>query len=162
MEIVKCIIKNKTLHPLESVKIRDFCSVHKEGTYIEMKLSEWESGRSENASRYFHKLRDRYAVGLLYEREYAKVELKYKYGDWIEYNEGFEPPEWPGEFVEIYGKIIFMKSTTAYTNKEMGILIEGTVAACIDNGIRIDDLIAEYSERLVGELARKSTAWKGK
>ena len=147
MEIVKCIVKNKALHPLEPVKIRDFCALYQEGTYIEMKLSEWESGRSENASRYFHKLRDRYAAGLGYSREWGKVELKYAWGESVEYDEEFEPPEWPGEFVEIYGKIIFLKSTTAYRKREMGVLIEGTIKVCQENSIYIDDLIAEYGEK---------------
>lgn len=150
MEIIKCIVKNKGLHPLEPVKIQDFCALHPDGTHIEMKLSEWESGRSENASRYFHKLRDRYAAGLGYSREWAKVELKYAFGESVDYDEEFEPPEWPGEFAEIYGKIIFLKSTAAYKKREMGVLIEGTIKACNDNGIYIDDLIAEYGERKRG------------
>jgi len=147
MTIVKCIIKNKALNPLEPTQVQDFCSVYKDGTYVEMKLAEWESGRSENASRYFHKLRDRYATAMGYSRDYGKIELKYLWGEWLPYDQSFEPPDWLGEFVEIYNKIVFLKSTTAYTKKEMGILIEGTIKACIDNGIQIDDLIQEYGQK---------------
>jgi len=147
MEIVKCIIKNKTLHPLEPEKIKDFCSAYQDGIHIEMKLTEWESGRSENASRYFHKLRDRFATALGYTRGHAKAELKYSWGEWLPYDESFEPPKWAGEFVEIYDKIVFMKSTREYTKKQMGMLIEGTIKACIDNGIYVNDLILEYGER---------------
>jgi len=149
MTIVKCLIKNKTLHPLEPEKIKDFCSAYQDGVHIEMKLAEWESGRSENASRYFHKLRDRYASAMGYTRDHAKAELKYSWGEWLSYDESFEPPKWAGEFIEIYGKIVFMKSTREYTKTQMGALIEGTIQACFNNSISIDDLIQEYGERKV-------------
>ena len=146
MTIVKCLIKNKTLNPLEPEKIKDFCSAYQDGVHIEMKLAEWESGRSENASRYFHKLRDRYATAMGYTRDYGKAELKYSWGEWLSYDESFEPPKWAGEFVEIYGKIVFMKSTREYTKTQMGALIEGTIQACFNNSISIDDLIQEYGK----------------
>ena len=147
MEIVKCIIKNKALIPLEPEKIQDFCALYSDGTHIEMKLAEWESGRSENASRYFHKLRDRYASEMGYARAWAKAELKYAWGDSIEYSDDFEPPKWAGEFVQFYDKMVFMKSTAAYTKAQMGLLIEGTIKMCNDNGVDIDDLIEEYAPR---------------
>ncbi len=52
-------------------------------------------------------------------------------------------PKWAGKFVEIYGAVIFMKSTAEYTTKEINLLIEGTVNSCIENSIDIDDLIKE-------------------
>ena len=146
MTIVKCLIKNKTLNPLEPEKIKDFCSAYQDGIHIEMKLAEWESGRSENASRYFHKLRDRYATAMGYTRDYGKAELKYSWGDWLSYDASFEPPKWAGEFVEIRRGIVFMKSTREYTKTQMGALIEGTIQACFNNSISIDDLIQEYGK----------------
>ena len=147
MEIIKCMIRDGVLHPVEPAQIREFCMGQKEGTFIEMKLSVWESGRSENASRYFHKLRDRYAGALGYTREYAKAELKYKWGEYLgyapEYGKEFEVPKWAGKFVEIYDGIFFLKSTAEYTTKEMNLLIEGTISSCIDNSIDIEDLIKE-------------------
>ncbi len=147
MEIIKCIVKGKTLYPEGSDKIPEFCTPLKDGTAVEMKLSVWESSRSENAGRYFHKLRDRYAGALGYTREYGKAELKYKWGEWLgydpEYTMDFEVPKWAGKFVEIYHTIVFMKSTTEYTTKEMNLLIEGTVKSCIENSIGIEDLIKE-------------------
>jgi len=146
MTIVKCLIKNKILNPLEPEKIKDFCSAYQDGVHIEMKLAEWESGRSENASRYFHKLRDRYATAMGYTRDYGKAELKYSWGEWLSYDESFEPPKWAGEFVEIRREIVFMKSTREYTKTQMGALIEGTIQACFNNSISIDDLIQEYGK----------------
>ena len=110
-----------------------------------MKLSVWESGRSENASRYFHKLRDRYAGAMGYTRAFGKAELKYMWGEWLEYNDGFEVPKWAGQFVQMWVRqnIVFIKSTAEYTTKEMNLLIEGTVKSCIENSIDIDDLIKE-------------------
>ena len=81
-------------------------------------------------------------------RDYGKWELKYLWGDWLPYNDTFKPPEWSGEFVEIYNKIIFMKSTTEYTTKEMGLLIEGTIKSCIENSIDIDDLVKDYGNSI--------------
>ena len=147
MEIVKCIIKSGMLNPLEPERVKDFCSLYKDGTHIEMKLAEWESGRSENSSRYFHKLRDRYAGAMGYARAWAKAELKYAWGDSVEYSDDFEPPKWAGEFVQFYDKMVFMKSTAAYTKAQMGLLIEGTIKMCNDNGVDIDDLIEEYAPR---------------
>ena len=147
MEIVKCIIKSGMLNPLEPERVKDFCSLYKDGTHIEMRLAEWESGRSENASRYFHKLRDRYAGAMGYARAWAKAELKYAWGDSIEYSDDFEPPKWAGEFVQFYDKTVFLKSTAAYTRAQMGLLIEGTIQVCIENSVDIDDLIEEYAPR---------------
>ena len=147
MEIIKCMIRDGVLHPVEPMQIREFCMGQKEGTFIEMKLSVWESGRSENASRYFHKLRDRYAGAMGYTREYAKAELKYKWGEFLgyapDYGKDFKVPKWAGKFVEMYGAILFMKSTAEYTTKQMNLLIEGTINSCIENSIEIDDLIKE-------------------
>ena len=146
MEIIKCIVKGMELHP-EDDKIHKFCAKIEDGTAVEMKLSVWESGRSENASRYFHKLRDRYAGALGYTREYGKAELKYKWGEYLgyapEYGREFEVPKWAGKFVEIYDGIFFLKSTAEYTTKQMNLLIEGTIKSCIDNSIEIDDLVKE-------------------
>ena len=147
MEIIKCIVWGKDLVPEDRSKLQEFCAPLEDGTAVEMKLSVWESGRSENTSRYFHKLRDRYAGALGYTREYGKAELKYKWGEWLgydpEYTMDFEVPKWAGKFVEIYDAILFMKSTTEYTTKEMNLLIEGTISSCIDNSIEIEDLIKE-------------------
>ncbi len=148
MEIIKCIVKGTAIHPEDVAKLWDFCTALEDGTAVEMKLSVWESGRSENASRYFHKLRDRYAGAMGYTREYGKAELKYKWGEWLYFSkdEVFEVPKWAGEFVEMYGAIVFMKSTAAYTTKEMNLLIEGTISSCIENSIDIEDLLKERGE----------------
>ena len=50
MEIIKCIVKGMELYP-EDDKIHRFCAKIVDGTAVEMKLSVWESGRSESASR---------------------------------------------------------------------------------------------------------------
>ncbi len=143
MEIFKCIVKSHGISPEDPAQLWDFCTPLEDGTAVEMRLSVWESGRSENASRYFHKLRDRYAGAMGYTRANAKVELKYNWGDSIRYDDAFDPPPWPGEFVELYGCFVFLKSTAAYTTKEMNLLIEGTVKSCIENSIDIEDLIKE-------------------
>ena len=49
--------------------------------------------------------------------------------------------------MEIYDKIVFMKSTREYTKTQMGALIEGTILACFHNSITIDDLIQEYAKK---------------
>ncbi len=144
MEIIKCIVLGWELHPEGQDELGKFCCTLKDGTAVEMKLSVWESGRSENASRYFHKLRDRYAGAMGYTREYAKAELKHDWGVWLQYDEDFGVPKWAGKFVEIYGVIVFMKSTAEYTTKEMNLLIEGTIKSCIENSIDIEDLIKEH------------------
>ena len=147
MEIFKCIVKSHGISPEDPAQLWDFCTPLEDGTAVEMRLSVWESGRSENASRYFHKLRDRYAGALGYTREYGKAELKYKWGEWLcygpEYGNVFEVPKWAGKFVEMYDAVIFMKSTAEYTTKQMNLLIEGTISSCIDNSIEIEDLIKE-------------------
>ncbi len=148
MEIIKCIVWGKDLVPDDRSKLQEFCAPLEDGTAVEMKLSVWESGRSENASRYFHKLRDRYASALGYTREYGKAELKYMWGDRLDYDGDtvagdFEVPKWAGKFVEMYGRTIFMKSTSEYTTKQMCDLIEGTISSCIENSIDIEDLIKE-------------------
>lgn len=99
-----------------------------------------EEMRGENAFRYFHKCRDRYAEALGYSKPFAKVELKYLYGVNIPYDENFKPPKRAGQFVEIYGVMVFQISTNKYTKKEMTALIMGLKKSCYENGIDISDL----------------------
>lgn len=99
-----------------------------------------EETRGDNAFRYFHKVRDRYAEALGYSKPFAKVELKYLYGVNISYDDNFKPPKRAGQFVEIYGAMVFQISTNKYTKKEMTALIMGLKKACYENSIDISDL----------------------
>lgn len=153
--IIKAIYAGGAIRPEEIDKLKAFKAGLEDGEYIEMNLKKWKAGRSDRAFRYFHALMGRYAEGLGLDKVWAKEELCLLHGVALPYDDGFEPPDWPGHFVEYHGRIYFRKSTTAYTKEEMAALINGTIAALFDNDVDIDDLILEYGD-IYSETRKKA------
>lgn len=94
----------------------------------------------DQKSRLFHKLVDVYSNAMGIGKLETKVQFKYLFGTWTEFREAFIPPTWPGAFIEIYNKIIFLKSTTRYTSQEWAGVIDGAIASCVENHIDISFL----------------------
>lgn len=97
--------------------------------------------RSQQASNYFHKLRDLYASAQGLDNNHAKVDLKLLYGVVIEIHGPKDiqsiPTETPGEFVEIYERLYWLKSEAAMTTEEHNRLIEGSERACLEVGAEL-------------------------
>ena len=94
--------------------------------------------RAQRQSNLLHKLIASYAKAQGDGFDYAKVILKWQYGEWIAYP--FDDiPEWPGRFVELFGgtpdhQIVYMKSESAYDKAEETRLIDGALIACMEAG----------------------------
>ena len=72
----------------------------------------------------------------------TKVELKYWHGTWILFPFEDGPPEWPGQFYELWEGhpehcIVYMKSESAYDKTEESALIEGAIQKCGEVGADI-------------------------
>lgn len=97
--------------------------------------------RSQQASNYFHKLRDLYASATGLDNNHAKVDLKLLYGVVFDIQGPADvykvPTDTPGEFVEIHGKLYWLKSEAAMTKEEHNRLIEGSERACLDVGAEL-------------------------
>ena len=98
--------------------------------------------RKGEQSRLLHKAIRSYALATGYDIQWAKVELKYKYGVWESVPldvSSWTPPQWAGAFLEMYPgtpshQIVFMKSEPEYTIDEEAHLIDSCVARCYDAG----------------------------
>jgi len=127
--IIKCVLHNGRIEPLEPIKIGKFKKKHVEGEMFDMILDDGRTNQGHPLFLKFHALRDEYADATGLDNEYAKQELKHLYGVTIPYTEGFKPPTRPGKFVEIYGAIEFQVSTRNYTTEELMRLVDGTECA---------------------------------
>ena len=127
--------------PPDLQKIDVFKKTIKEGDFVALYFEKWSNNRTQNSSNLFHKLRDRYANAVGYDREYAKAELKHLYGVCIPYTSDFRPPERTGRFVEIYEQIEFQISEAEMSKEEHTRLIEGTIDACLQVGADVQDLL---------------------
>lgn len=128
------------LFPNDVDKLNAFKKSLKPGDIVTATFQRGGGGRDAQ-SRLFHALRDAYARETGYSMPDAKHELKYLYGIHVPYTlEGsfspdWKPPEWEGTFVEMYGEILFMKSTRKYNVSEWTHLIDGTKQACLEVGV---------------------------
>ena len=136
-----------------------FKKSRRDGDRLRYIFETWQDKRSEEAHRYFHALRDAYSAIQLIAKPYAKIELKYLWGVYVQYNDDFIPPIWSGRFAEYPAGgawIYFFKSILVYTVKEMNLIIEGTIKSCIDVGADIEELMQEYKKGKNGNDRRKT------
>jgi hypothetical protein len=145
MEVtVDAVIERGSVRVLEKDRLAAFKRHHGDGEAVYVTFSD-ERPHSGGALRYWHKLRDRYADELGYEREEAKVHLKYRFGVKLPADEvpkaivDFSP-----EFVRLEGHTWWLKSLRDYTKDELKTLTDRTKAACFENDVDIQDLIDEH------------------
>lgn len=98
--------------------------------------------RSQNASNYFHKLRDLYAGATGLDTNHAKADLKILYGVRVDIEHPSDiqkiPTDTPGEFVEGLGdRLYWLKSEAVMTKEEHNRLIEGSERACLEVGAEL-------------------------
>ena len=102
--------------------------------------------REQEQSNLLHKLIRSYSLALGYDYDWAKCELKYKYGVWepvpMDLTE-WKPPTYQGQFFEMYEgtphhSIVYMKSESAYTKDEESHLVDMTVIRCREVGADIE------------------------
>ena len=116
-----------------------------EGQIVQVNFAKELPPASVQMRKLFHLMRDRYAAGLGYDKEYAKDELCILCGVATTLEDALEdPPSWPGHLREMWGETHIRKSTNAYTEQEMRDLIQGTIKAGLDNGLDMDDLARDY------------------
>ena len=127
------------------VALAAFKSKLKDGARVRVTFSDDTLSPRQEAYNYWHKLRDRYSEHNGYDKEWAKVELKVLCGYYVPYVDGFKPPKWAGKFVELpegYAhRLVFLKSLTSYTRKQLTELTRITKDACIDTQTDIQDLL---------------------
>lgn len=149
--IVSMVKVDGMLRPLEGDRQRlaDWKQRISDGQVVQVNFTTADPPASVKAKRYFHLIRDAYARALGYDREYAKDELCIGFGVAISLAEALEdPPKWSGHLRKIWGKEYVRKSIAAYTRDELIGLIEGSIHACIENGIDIQELVADYRREI--------------
>ena len=125
------------LFPQEKDRLQIFKNKLKPGDLVTAFFEKGAGSRNEKQSRLFHALRDAYARETGYSMPDAKHELKYNFGIHLPVCEEtlLHPPTWEGQIIEMYGTLIFMKSTRFYNKTEWSHLIDGTKQACLDVGV---------------------------
>ena len=140
----EAVYRRDAIQIVEREKLDVFKQALGEGEVVYLTFSD-EQPHSGGALRYWHKLRDRYADAMGYDREFAKSELKLRFGDYRRAEDVLgDPPDADGRFVEMYGQLYWLKSLRDYTKAELHTLTERTKAACFENDIDIADLVAEH------------------
>ena len=141
---VEAVITSGSIRPMDQGKIQAFKDAHGEGEVVYLSITD-DAPHSSGAMKYWHKLRDRYADEMGYDREFAKAELKLRFGDYRRAEDVLaDPPKEEGRFVEMYNVIWWMKTLREYTKEEMKTLTDRTKAACFENDIDISDLVTEH------------------
>lgn len=146
--IVSMVKHGDKLYPCDGDKprVRGFKEGLVEGQVITVEFSK-EAPATDEAFHYFHLLRDAYASTNGYNKQYAKDELCVQWGVALPIGKALEkPPKWSGHVVEIWRRKYLRKSTSQYTKQEMSDLIEGTISACIESGVDIEQIVADYRE----------------
>jgi len=141
---VEAVVTAGNIRPMDQGRLQAFKDAHGEGEVVYLTVTD-EQPHSTGAIRYWHKLRDRYSDEMGYDREFAKTELKLRFGDYRRAEDVLEdPPQAEGRFVEMYNVVWWTKSLREYTKDELKTLTDRTKAACWENGIDIQDLVAEH------------------
>jgi hypothetical protein len=141
---VEAVVKDNQIWPMDYGKLKAFKSAHSDGEVVYLTVTD-EQPHSTGAIRYWHKLRDRYADEMGYDREFAKAELKLRFGEYRRGEDVLEnPPEVDGRFVEMYNAVYWLQSLREYTKAQLKTLTDRTKAACYENDIDIADLVAEH------------------
>jgi len=131
--------KIKPLHPQHLTRLKATLG---EGQVIEMILrpAGYTGGK---AYKLFHVVRDRYAMAVGYDKQYAKDELLCRFGDAGPAEEILsDPPEWIDHAVacRVWDRIYLRRSSKDYTRDEMQYLIEMAMSATIEAGGDVSDL----------------------
>ena len=131
------VYDNDMLKPTEPEKIKAFKQTLQRGDIVTGVLTKGDESSRDKQSRLFHALRDAYSRETGYSMPAAKHELKYLYGIWLPVCEETltNPPTWEGQILEMYERLIFMKSTRNYNASEWSHLIDGTKTACLEVGV---------------------------
>ena len=133
--VITFLYDKNRLYPQETDLLDAFKKTLTPGDLVTARFTKGTESTKDKQSRLFHALRDAYARETGYSMPAAKNELKYLYGIYVPYTLDWQPPEWEGSFVEMYGEILFMKSTRKYNTTEWTHLIDGTKQACLDVGV---------------------------
>ena len=136
----------------KGIEIRDkgklvlFKKLHRAGDPCTVTFDDDILTDRQKQSRLFHALMNRYAAAQNTKAWWAKIELKYLYGEHVAYGPAFTPPNWTAaRFVQMPTGYpdpwVYFKSVTIYTKTEWSRLIDGTIQACIEAGAEIGEVI---------------------
>jgi len=136
--------ENLSLVDSEAQRFREYKASVSEGELVEADFRSPSKKATAQQARLFHPLAHRYAATLGYNQVEAKHELCILFGVSVSMGQALEaPPSWSGYAVEYHGVKYLRKSTTQYTVAEYKDLIDGTVHACIEADVDIEDIMRE-------------------
>jgi hypothetical protein len=146
--IVSMVKINGTLRVLDTdlPRFGEYKKILGDGEIVEAEFRKPTTKKTRPQEKLFHALAKRYGSFLGYDQVYAKHELCIQFGTVLTMGQAIEdPPAWSGYAVEYHGVKYFRKSTTQYSVEEYAELINGTVHACIENGVHIEDIMREVA-----------------
>jgi hypothetical protein len=115
------------IHNSDPKRLEPMRRAHKQGEYVRIIFDDSVESEHVSAFKKFHALRDEFSDATGYDKEEAKALLKSRHGKCIPYIDGFVPPVGErGEFFEVSGRILWLKSTTVMNTDELMKLILGT------------------------------------
>ena len=149
---IKSKYTDKTITPVDTsqtILYRAFVDALKDDDLLWVTYEHYGDVRREEQINFFWVVRDRYANGLLMDKEIVRRQIERRWGVTVPFFDlsTFTPPSRGGRFIEMDGEIHFHISTKEYTKAELSRMIDGTLNECIENSIDIEDLMEVISER---------------
>lgn len=142
---IKALYLKGKISPVDTsqvILLRDFRDGLKDGAVLWITYENYGSARREEHINFFWVCRDRYANGLLLDKEIARRQIERRWGVTYPWPLS-EPPTRQGTFIEMDGEIHFHVSTKELFVTELSRMIDGTIEQCKDNSIDVEDLIKE-------------------
>lgn len=122
--VIECMQNAGRIHPLDTDKLAKWKEKHRDGDVFDMILDDGTSTAISPLAKKFHAIRDEYAAMLGYDKEHAKVELKYLHGVYT--GETQAPIGRTGRLVDYHGRVLWFLSIRDYTTEELQALVAGS------------------------------------
>lgn len=145
MVTVRAVYESGAIRITEPAIVDGFKAKLAPGELLAVTFRKWSDDRSLQQNRFFHALVGRFAAAHGEAAAKAKLDFKHAHGIWVTPAEAEkDPPDWPGAMHRYDGKVLYFKSTAAYSVSEMTGLIQSVIAECYDAQVDVEDVIGEY------------------
>ena len=154
---IKAHYDGSAIRPDEPDKLRKYKRSLTEGAVLAMTLEPWSERRNRGQQGLLHALMTRYAIEMGEKMPEVKMRTKLDLGHWIPANkilDGTHTPKYRGAFVDLHNyypeiypdemTLAFVRSEADYTVKMETEFIERVLEMCEANGVRTDDVRAEF------------------
>ena len=154
---IRATFDGSAIRPDEPDKLRQYKRSLTEGAQLAMTIEPWSERRNRGQQGLLHALMTRYAIEMGEKMPEVKMRTKLDLGHWIPAEKildgTYSMPNYRGQFVDLHKvypdlhepmTLAFVRSESDYTVKMETEFIERIIEMCEANGVRTDDVRAEF------------------